>query len=383
MKLDPYKHELRYFNWKSKIGNKLPEISDSSSKLILNYIFDMEKGLNVSSVNKKGSRGFPRLNNLRQRLIFLCKKFQEMYDLDDISKITEEQLFSFFNSMRNGEIKTLDGKTYKSVADYIKVFKSFWHWYQKVNKKNGNGIIDITEDLDTSSEKPKWVYLDEDQVKKLCNKAKPEYRVFIMFLFDTGMRAPSELINIKVSDFLDDYKELFIRDEISKTFGRRIKLLISSELVRDFVKENNLEQDDYLFKISPSVVNRYLRRLALKVFGEGVSLAGEKYSNLTMYDFGHVSCCYWLPRYKSESALKYRFDWKKSDKIHYYSELLGMKDTIQEEDLLIDVTKTEIEKRLISSERDNEVLKERVASMEGQMKEILGEVRNITNRLDR
>jgi integrase len=285
--------------------------------------------------------------------------------------------------MRNGEIKTHDGKTYRSVADYIKVFKSFWHWYQKVNKKNGNGIIDITEDLDTSSEKPKWVYLDEDQVKKLCNKAKPEYRVFIMFLFDTGMRAPSELINIKVSDFLDDYKELFIRDEISKTFGRRIKLLISSELVRDFVKENNLEQDDYLFKISPSVVNRYLRRLALKVFGEGVSLAGEKYSNLTMYDFGHVSCCYWLPRYKSESALKYRFDWKKSDKIHYYSELLGMKDTIQEEDLLIDVTKTEIEKRLISSERDNEVLKERVASMEGQMKEILGEVRNITNRLDR
>lgn len=37
--------------------------------------------------------------------------------------------------------------------------------------------------------------------------------------------------------------------------------------------------------------------------------------------------------------------------IHYYSEFLGMKDTITEEDMLIDITKTEIEKRLTKSER--------------------------------
>jgi hypothetical protein len=58
-----------------------------------------------------------------------------------------------------------------------------------------------------------------------------------------------------------------------------------------------------------------------------------------------------------------------------------MKDTIQEEDLLIDVTKTEIEKRLISSERDNEVLKERVASMEGQMKEIMELVEAVSGKM--
>jgi len=77
-----------------------------------------------------------------------------------------------------------------------------------------------------------------------------------------------------------------------------------------------------------------------------------------MYDFRHCSCCYWLPRYKSESALKFRFGWKKSDKIHYYSEMLGMRDTIQEEDLLVDVTKTELENRLTKAERNNELLKE-------------------------
>jgi len=91
-----------------------------------------------------------------------------------------------------------------------------------------------------------------------------------------------------------------------------------------------------------------------------------------MYDFRHISCCYWLPRYKSESALKFRFGWKKSDKIHYYSEMLGMRDTIKEEDLLVDITKTEIEKRLNKTENEKEMLQERVEHLEKQMKEILG-----------
>jgi len=119
--------------------------------------------------------------------------------------------------------------------------------------------------------------------------------------------------------------------------------MICSELLKEYVQHKKLKMDDYLFPISPPSLNKYLKRLAMKLFGDEQSPAGSKCSELTMYDFRHCSCCYWLPRYKSESALKYRFGWKKSDKIHYYSELLGMKDTISEEDLLIDVTKAEIE----------------------------------------
>ncbi|MBU2612551.1 MAG: hypothetical protein KKB62_02410, partial [Nanoarchaeota archaeon] len=118
-------------------------------------------------------------------------------------------------------------------------------------------------------------------------------------------------------------------------------------------------------------VNKYIKRMAKKIFGEKESLAGEKYSEMTMYDFRHISCCYWLPRYKSESALKFRFGWKKSDKIHYYSEMLGMRDTIREEDLLVDVTKTEIEKRLMQAENKNERLSEELDEMRKQMMEIL------------
>lgn len=331
----------------------------------------MENGINVAICNVKGPRSYIRLNTLRDKLRFFSIKFKEIYNLDKITDISEEQVIRFFTDMRKGNIVRQDRKKYTSTAYFVKIFKAFWHWWIKVNKKKGIEIKDITDVLDTSQEKPKWVYLTEEQVKKLCDKAKYEYKILIMFIFDSGIRSPSELINVKVSDLYKNCKELHIREEISKTFGRRIKLMICSTLLKEYIKEKQLRKEDYLFSINPTVVNRYLKRLATKVLGDNTSEAGESYSKLTMYDFRHISCCYWLPRYKSESALKYRFGWKKSDKIHYYSELLGMKDTISEEDLLVDVTKTEIEKRLTKAENQNQLLTEELDNVRKQMKEIV------------
>ena len=252
---------------------------------------------------------------------------------------------------------------------------------KKVNKKKGLEIKDITLDLDLRQEKPDWVYLNEEQIKKLCNKAKYEYKVLIMFLYDTGIRSPTELINVRISDFYNDYKELNIREEISKTFGRKIKLMLCSNLIKEYIKEEKLKADDQLFNIKPYSVNKYLKTLSKRIFGDSKSLAGKKYSELTMYDFRHCSCCFWLPRYKSESALKYRFGWKGSDKIHYYSELLGMKDTIAEEDLLVDTTKTDIERKLEKSEKEKEIMQERMQSMEEQMKRILEVVNGMVEKV--
>ena len=377
MKVDPYNHQESYLEWRENVENGVLGISPENGKILLKFLHDMEIGINVGHGSKKGSRSFIRLKTLRDKLIFIMKKTEEIYEIRQIIDISEEKIHSIFSAMNIGKIKKKDGGTYKGVCNYVKIFKTFWHWHQKINKKNGIEIPDITSDLDTTEEKPDWVYLTEQEVKKLCDNAKPEYKVIIMFLFDTGIRAPTELMNIKVSDFYGDFKELQIREEISKTFGRRIKLMICSEIIKNYVLENKLQKEDYLFKISPSVVNRYFKRLAGRVFGEGNSPAGQKYSDLTMYDFRHISCCYWLPRYKSESALKYRFGWKKSDRIHYYSELLGMKDTINEEDMLIDVTKTEIEKRLERSEKEKELLQDKIQTMELQMAKIM----ELTNRL--
>ena len=371
MKIDIYNHKNKYLNWKAKIKNSdIEGLKKANSDIIKRYVFDMENGLNVAVKSVKGARSHIRLNNLKQRLIFITKELEQRYNLKSYEGLTEEVLFKFFNGMRQGDIKRKDGKEYQSVGDYVKVFKAFYHWFMKVNKKNGDEIIDITLDLDTSSSKPKWVYLNEEQVKKLCDNAKYDYRVLIMFLFDSGIRSPTELVNIKVSDLYNDYKELLISDEISKTFGRRIKLMLCSEMLKDYIKEKQLKLEDYLFPINPVGANQYLQRLATRLFGDKVSEAGQKYSELSLYDFRHCSCCYWLPRYKSESALKYRFGWKKSDKIHYYSEMLGMKDTISEEDLLVDTTKTELEIRLSKTEKENSLLTDKVEFMDKKLEEI-------------
>jgi len=374
MKVDPYQHEERYLLWKESVKNGIPDISKENSDIILDYIFDMENGLNISNKNVKGARSFIRLNSLKQRMIFMCKKFEAIYGTKDITKIKERELHTFFTDMRNGIIKRVDGKIYQNPADFVKIIKTFWHWHQKVNRKKGIEIYDITQDLDASSEKPKWVYLTEEQIWKLCEAVNFKYRTIITFLFDTGIRAPSELINIKVSDLHNNCRELTIRDEISKTFGRRIKLMLSSKILKEYIKVNDLRQEDYLFPVKHGTVNDYLKKYCKKLFGDIESPAGQKYSEFTMYDFRHCSCCYWLPRYKSESALKYRFGWKRSDKIHYYSGMLGMKDTINDDDMLVDLTKTEIEKRLVRSENEKDILQDRVELLEKQMSVIMPEV---------
>ena len=372
MKIDPYNHKGKYEKWMQEVQiSGIQGVSKYNSDLILRYVEDMEHGLNVAAVSVKGGRSYIRLNTIRDKIKFFSARFKEIYGLDRVTDINEEQLLRFFSDMRRGNIVKKDGEKYASVAYFVKTFKAFWHWWMKINKKRGIEIKDITTDLDSRQDKPKWVYLTEEQVRKLWDRAKYKYKVLIMFLFDSGIRAPTELVNIKVSDFYNDFKEVHVRDEISKTFGRRIKLMICAEMVKSYVVENGLKKDDYIFKIKPAAVNKYLQRLAIKTLGDGTSEAGGKFSELTMYDFRHVSCCYWLPRYKSESALKYRFGWKKSDKIHYYSELFGMKDTISEEDLLIDVTKTEIENRLTKAESQNRLLREELDEVRNQMKDIL------------
>ena len=361
MKKDPYKNKEKYMKWKKAMKAGIPGITQENSDILLRFIFDMENGLNVAKASKKGPRSYTRLNNLRQRLLFLIKRFESDFQ-KNLTELTAEEIVTFFNNMRNGTIRRLDGKEYRSIIDFINPFKSFWHWHMKVSNQRGISVPDITEYLDTSSPKPRWVYLTEEEIKRLCNHAKPLYRTLMMFMYDAGLRSPVELINLKVSDLSEDCKHLNIREDIVKkgSFGRKINLMFSSPLLREYIQDNDLEPGDYLFPISPYVANRYLKRLAKRVLGDGVSPAGDKYSNLSLYDFRHCSCCYWLPRYKSESALKYRFGWKKSDKIHYYSELLGMRDTICEEDMLVDVSKTEIEQKLARSEREREMLAARL-----------------------
>ncbi len=383
MKIDPYKHKERYENWKKqvakeingeiKIIGEIDGISKFNSDLIIKYITDMERGINVARI---GNRSFIRLNSLKQRIVFIVKEIEKLYKKNKITNITENEAISFFNNMRSGKLKRKDGKNYASVPDYVYVFKAFWHWYMRIEKRKGKTTEDITVYIDTNPIKEStFVYFTIEDMKRMAQRAKYEYKILMWFLFDSGIRAPTELMNIKISDLSrvenSDIYQLNIRDEISKTFGRKIKLLLCSKFLEEYVKEKGLKGDDYLFPIVPRVINQYLKRIAEKVFGRVKTDGGKYMTDLNMYDFRHSSCCYWLPRYKSESALKYRFGWKNNDMIHHYSKLLGMKDTIKEDDLIVDgEAKTMLENSLEKEKNARELLEENFNALQRQMQEL-------------
>lgn len=366
MKKDIYNHKRLFEKWLMSIekGQRIDELSEENSNLIISFIKDFKIGLNVSNKSRKGERSYTRLNHLRQKIIFILKLLEKR-GITDITKVCAEDLHKLFNDMREGKIRTRTGTAYKSTGDYIKEFKAFWHWYQKVMRKKGKIIEDVTEDLDTRGEKPKFVYLTKEDCEEIIEKASYDLKPVIVLAFDSGVRV-TELCNIKISDFSNDFKELNIRDEISKTFGRRIKLMLCSQQIKDYVEKIGLKPDDYFCKKSPPVINKELRKIGKKL----LTPEQTKFKNLTLYDFRHSSACFWLPRYKSESALKYRFGWKKSDMIHYYTEFLGMKDTINEEDMYVDITKTEIEKEISKLKRMDKTQKDTLVRLDDENKKL-------------
>ena len=232
-------------------------------------------------------------------------------------------------------------------------------------------IQNIVEDVDVKGKDPEWTYLDESQVNQIYTEANDYYKALIMFLYDSGIRSPTELMNIRVQDLIDKGETLYldIRDSVAKkgSHGRKIRLMLCKEIIRKHIRDNHLSENDFLFTKHPATMNKYLKRLGKRVIGDKKSLAGKKYGELTMYDFRHCSCCYWVNRYPKERKLMYRFGWKKSDKIYYYSKFLGMEDDITDEDLLIDMTKAQLEKDVIKLQKENGFLSNRLKRVEEQM----------------
>ena len=122
-----------------------------------------------------------------------------------------------------------------------------------------------------------------------------------------------------------------------------------------------------------------IAKLAYKTLGIGVPLYQYDKDGhtqhilvskgVTMYDFRHNSVCHYLPIYKSENQMKYRYGWKKADMIHYYTEFLGMKDTIKDEDMLVDTTKTQLEQQLAKEQHKVTVLQEQFQAQKKEMEE--------------
>ena len=358
-----YNSENLFNNWIKKVEKKgVNGINTLHSNLVIENVKDFSIGVNTAK-GSKGSRSKSRLVKYQQIISFLLRLIEQK-GIHNITKASDFEknkilLHKLFDEFETGKIKTKDGKVYKSVSSFVKEMKTFWHWVQKSKKIN----IDITEDLSSKKEKPTWVYVDEEQFNEILSHLKYDIKPIVALAFDCGART-QELQNIKVNDFENDFKILNIREETSKTFGRKIKLMMCSEQIKKYVQEAKLKPNDYISVKSAGTINKELKIVFKKLFKEGKSKGGEDYQRISLYDFRHCSACFWLPKYKSTMAMMYRFGWKNEKMIHYYSEFLGMKDTIQDEDMFTDISKTELEKEIIKLKKENEKTQEVLEKMQ-------------------
>ena len=359
MKRDPYKTKERWGDIKNNF-NKIPKgIRKEDWKILLSYLKDMELGMNVPK-EKKGKRTEGTLLNLMSHNRLFLENFKK-----PLSKLTKKDLHNFEKDINDGIIKKKNGQKYSAFGNYIKDLKAFWGWGIRTGRFKEN----ILEDMTSKTNKPNWVFLTEEQIKKLFNNLSFDYRVYCFFLFDSGMRV-TEANSIQIKDFNKDFTQVSISDEISKTFGRDINLKLSSQLLKEYVKEYNLKQDDYLFQKKVFTINKYLRYHCGKLFGKDkVSNPKSKglYKNFTMYDIRHNSSCFWFNKYPTHKGLMYRFGWRKADKIEYYSQFLGVSDEITDSDMVVGEDKDKIYKL----ESESKKLKEEFSNFKQKIKDEL------------
>lgn len=361
-KIDPYKNREKYLRLKRQFLEGHLNIPSSAGKLLFAFLDDMEKGINLSSNYKKGSRSYIRIVAAFSRLKSLFNLFQQQ-GIDDITKLKEEDIVSLLSKIEHGEIRKADGKVYRCSKDFLCDLKVFWHWYMRINKKNKINIEDITQHISVRPHKPNFVYFTlDDLLNFIFPELNFEEKTLCLFLFDTIMRAPTEVSNIRVSDIYNDFKEVKIRDEVSKTYGRTVTLHLSSEMLKTYIETKCLQPTDYVFKFSYDYFRRKLQKIAKKKFGTTMTKGGEPYSHLSLYDFRHSGAIHWrLTKYKNNiDALMYRGGWSNLEMLNYYTRVIGMSD----------IKTTEFEQQQQSSSLDQQSLYRLIEKQSSQIEQL-------------
>lgn len=361
MKRDGYNFKDKWNSWKENNFKTTPNgIRAADYKLLIQFLKDCEEGINVTPIKRHGKVVFNReagtLLNLSSHILFFLKNFNK-----PLLKLKTEDMTSLQKKITDGKIKKRTKANFKAFGNYIKDFKAFWNWMIRTNRITEN----ITRYSSSSTDKPSWVFLGEDKAKKFFNSLLPFYRMATFFMYDSGMRV-TEGNSIQIKHFSKDFKQVIIPDEAAKTFGRTINLKLCSDLIKQYVQDNNMKDEDFLFQKDLWAMNKYLKKHCRKMFGEGISdiKAKGKYSEFTLYDIRHNSACFWLNRYPTPSSLMYRFGWQNSDKIGYYSDFLGQADKLTDSDMIA----AEDKSKLTILERQFEEMKKELEYVKDELK---------------
>ena len=187
-------------------------------------------------------------------------------------------------------------------------------------------------------------------------------QVILLFVFDSIIRSPGELLNLKGKDVFQEEGDVWVNipEKISKTFERSFNLLFCGETLLKYIERKKIQQDDYLFNFSPPVFTRKMQKVAKQLFGYKISdpRAGEYYKNITLYDLRHSGAIFLRikakenPKDISLDAIRHRGGWVDFDMLNYYTQLIGLDGKIDKQGLLIKQDRTQLEKDINALNKD-------------------------------
>lgn len=388
----------KYEKLRNKIQrNGLYGANLKNTSLTLWMLDDLSLGQNIGG-RDKGGRSYGRLITVIRRMSSVCYLIQKKYGKQKaITELTETQVLELFRELREGSLVMKSGKQLKDIRSIGETVVQFWNWWIRVNERNGKHIPNIMRDLNTKNDyKAGWVYLTKQEIKEIGEHCNPYYKTLLWFMLDAGVR-PQELRALRVSDITTDLKGvtwLEVRHEVAKknSFGRKFKLLISDQLVKDHIQREKLSQTDLLFPKRVEAVKKYYKLRMSRLYGDKTSPARKQYRSLSLYDLRHNSICYWRQRVKDVNALMYRYGHKNPARVFYYDEFIGYKDTIEAEDILSRDEATQLEQELSQERTQRRILEERMLNLQAELVEIQEHLQiqelakkcglNLTNSID-
>lgn len=345
-------HKGTHENWKeyaSQYG--IDGISKESSDWIIRFLADLEEGKNLGRGSRKGPRSHIRLNSYRHKLTQWSKLIE--------GKGKNSIIDSDVNTLHEIMSELREEYAPATLSSFGREFKAFWNWYMRTQRLEGKTIFNVAEDLESAAPKSRFCYVTKEQVDELLEYLDYDEQLVTLFLFDSLVRPPKELLNLKVKDVYEKDGEVWVNvgDDIAKNgFGRQFNLLYCGDQLKKHIKEKELQEDDFLFMSIKKYKLSYLPKLktaAKKLWGEKISnpKAGKRYSELEPYDLRHSGAIHLrIIASKNNSispdAIRQRGGWQGSQMVDYYTAFVGLTGEIKKEALLIEEDKSKMGKKI-------------------------------------
>jgi len=196
------------------------------------------------------------------------RHIKDVFGNKDINQITASDIEKF-------KIKKLDEVSPRTVNQIIQTIGTIYNYNIKYHDLNVVNPVVKVKKLKLDNKRERFLTLDE--IKKLYEKVKQddELYLFTKLSLTTGGRLTT-VVEIKVKDI--DFKNKVINLKDYKNNSTYAGYLVDEiiELLKKQIKNNNLEEDDNIFRYSKKMIQDRLKKILDDLFNRGLDKKDRK-----------------------------------------------------------------------------------------------------------